>query len=126
MAFKTATHVLIWAPEQAHASVKHINSINGCGSPNTAGLAVDGLSNVSLVASDQTDGTNAKDSVSGNRNRHDFIGTLSKEGSSGSLTIQCFAWFEGTDPSIINDNLDKLNKVSVDLSFYARSIYVAP
>lgn len=56
--------------------------------------------------------------------RPDYLGTLlEKDKSTGvtSATFYCVAWYEGSDPAIINANVDELEQVRSSLTFYARA-----
>lgn len=46
------------------------------------------------------------------------IATITKSGTSGTADVMCYAWFEGTDPNVVNDTIMKY--VNASMTFYAR------
>jgi len=51
--------------------------------------------------------------------RPDFLGTIEQEGeeTNSDIVINCIAWYEGTDPNVVNNK--SLGEVSSTLAFYA-------
>lgn len=67
----------------------------------------------------------AVDGTNGNTSRGDYLGTISKpaEGTTGTFDVNCYAWFEGTDPGIVNNS--EFHKMASALKFYTRRPYSA-
>lgn len=59
---------------------------------------------------------------SGNTNKAERIATITKpaanSGNEATTSVTCIAWFEGTDPNVVNDTAMKA--VSASMTFYAR------
>ena len=66
---------------------------------------------VSAMATDATDNSNT--------NRPDYIGTFTPEDDKKTITVNCIAWFEGTDSTNVN-NEAALSAVSASYGFYVR------
>lgn len=109
----TGAQSIVFADQQELAKCSYITAISGTTGTYTAvtdsaGNLVD-TSNTLGLAADGAD----------HSSRGDFIGTINKgEGTTGTLTLNCVAWFEGTDENIINDAVFK--KMSATLKFYTR------
>ena len=115
------TRNLIWAPLQDQPSDIHyvtdINAIGSYANNATEHLIYSGLENNKLVASGSAS-VNPGENVGMN-----YICTLAPDdGNAGNgienvVDINCVAWFEGTDPNVINRA--EMNNIAASLSFFA-------
>ena len=109
----TSAKAIVFADLEALAKCSYITATSGTTGTYTAVTASGG----NLVDSTNTLAL-AEDGVA-HSSRGDFIGTITKgSGTTGSLTLNCVAWFEGTDENIINDA--EFKKMSATLKFYTR------
>ena len=62
--------------------------------------------------------TRAEDGDANQTSRADYLGqiTHTTDAESNSVDIWCVAWYEGTDPKVVNDN--EMDQVSARLGFY--------
>lgn len=70
-------------------------------------------SGVSALATDVTEANGD------NMKRPDYIGTFTPEAGKNTITVNCIAWFEGTDTTNVN-NEAALSAVSANYGFYVR------
>jgi hypothetical protein len=60
----------------------------------------------------------ATDSTPSQTSRLDYLGTIAlNEGQTETLTVTCVAWYEGTDPNVVNEST--MRKVRTSMHFYA-------
>ncbi len=59
----------------------------------------------------------AIDKENNQTSRADYLGTISHSDETDSITVWCVAWFEGTDPNVVNEN--ELDQVTSQIKFYA-------
>ena len=109
---EAASRSVVWAENQANANCHYVTATN-----NQAGAYTD--ANSSSAAGDLLDSTGlaiVAETGSGSAARADYLGQFTT--SSTSITIKCVAWFEGTDPNVINGS--EMDSVAAALSFYTR------
>ena len=111
----TAQRTVIWADKQAETNCKHIASASSA----TAGTTYT-EPNTTVIASDARDSALVNDNGA-ITNVKGYIGQIptASAGQTGQLAVTCYAWFEGTDPNVVNDA--KLNICSATMKFYART-----
>ena len=110
---------VVWAKNQSAANCKFIDadttissgvySNNGVYSNADADDAMGDLLSSSNLAALGENG-------SGSTARADFLGQFTS--TSTTITIKCVAWYEGTDPNVVNGA--EMDKVSCVLNFYTR------
>ena len=69
------------------------------------------------AASIKTSYSKAIDGESGQNGREDYLGQITHSGASDHIDIYCVAWYEGTDPNVVNNKT--LDSVTSTLKFYA-------
>ena len=132
---------IVWAPQRGSADKYYVDG--GAGDTDVTysyvtGNALDALGtyNVtkdaaaqSLLCSQTTNNklsTYAGDNPNADTdhtNRFDYLGTITNTSGSGLLTIKVVAWFEGTDPEVINKST--MDQVSTTMKFYVRTAHAA-
>ena len=116
----TTSKAIVFADLQELAKCSYITGTSGTTGSYTAVTASAASGN--LVDKDNAVGL-ANDGES-HTGRGDFIGTITKGSgtgattTTGTLTLNCVAWFEGTDENVINDA--EFKKMSSTLKFYTR------
>ena len=114
IAFICGDRTVVWAKSQTSANCHYVTATNA---------AAGTYSNVdsSSAAGDLLDSTGVTivaENGSGSVARADYLGQFTS--SSTSLTVKCIAWFEGTDPNIVNGA--EMDSVAAVLDFYARPL----
>lgn len=124
---EAASRKVVWAKNQAAANCKFIDAdttVAYSGDPATPTYTNNGTySNVnsSTAAGDLLDSTGLAplgESDAGVATRTDYLGQFTA--AANTITIKCVAWFEGTDPNVINEA--EMDTVAAALSFYTRPI----
>lgn len=105
-----STAKTIWAPEQTSTNVKRISSVTTA----LAGVAQD--SGVKVLASDTTPGV-LSTADTGANTANNYLGTFVGSGTPVTrLVFTCTAWFEGTDPNVINEA--EMDTVTAHMHFF--------
>jgi len=117
IAFKSSssTRSVIWAPQQEKANIRYVGGTADVSkytdSPSVSLLASDSAAG-EYLGNNQTSGAIA--TASANKN---YLCQLTNETS--SATVNCVAWFEGSDPNVVN--AARLDTVAATLKFFAAS-----
>ena len=110
IAFMTNNKLVVASGDKAEpepsTSLKHVTSTTQTGNFDTG---------IFYKIGDKTVGV-AKDYADDMISRDTYLGDVGV----GGLDVTVVAWFEGEDPSIVNDNVNKLSSVATSLQFYAR------
>ena len=102
---------VVWAQQQIGDNVKHIHATN------TAETGVAQDSGVKVLASDTAPANTVLETAeSGGTSVNNYIGQFTS--SVTSITVKCVAWFEGTDPNVINEA--EMDTVSAHMRFFVR------
>ena len=123
---------VVWAKNQAAAQCKFIDSDttveyvdhdSNPATPKQAQYTNNGAYtgvNSSSAAGDLLDSTGLAplaESDAGVATRADYLGQFTT--TSNEITIKCVAWFEGTDPNVVNES--EMDTVAAALNFYTRA-----
>lgn len=109
-----ASRKVVWAENQASASCKYVTATD---SANGSYSNVDSTSAAGDLI-DSTSMTAIGENSSGTVTRADYLGQFTP--SSNTVIIKCVAWFEGTDPNIVNGA--RMDQVSAAMTFYTRPL----
>lgn len=121
-----ASRKVVWAKNQAAAQCKFIDSdttVAYSGTPATATYTNNGVytnANSGSAAGDLLDSTGLAplaESAIGVATRTDYLGQFTA--ATNTITVKCVAWFEGTDPNVINES--EMDTVAAALNFYTRA-----
>ena len=116
---------VVWAKNQTASNCKYITSGTSvtytAGVPTYTGAGAYSNANSDSVAGDLLDSTGLAplgESASGTVTRADYLGQFTA--AANTVTIKCVAWFEGTDPNVINEA--EMDTVAAALNFYTRPL----
>ncbi len=121
-------HTCVFAGLQTAANLKGVHSTTSSANYGTTGLTSSSysyfasdkfaLGNVAAAsATAKASYAKAIDGEASQSSRADYLGQITYSGDSDTMVMYCVAWFEGTDPNVIDEN--ELDKVSSSLAFYA-------
>ena len=106
LALIAPTKTVIWAPGRASADASDVKYVNSTTTTTTyAANTVIYSDNAEAVKADGAANTTI-----------DYLGQITS--SSNTIDVKCVAWFEGTDPDVINEST--MDKVKATLPFYVR------
>ena len=110
----SSSRAVVWAKHQSSANCHYVTAAN-----NQAGA----YSNVNSTSAagdliDSTNMTAISENSTGTVARADYLGQFTT--AANTLTIKCVAWFEGTDPNVINGS--EMDSVAAALTFYTRPL----
>lgn len=129
VALESASNGFVWSNDNAKADTEKYNTgsaskvfyVNGTASTATAEFAA----NKVIHELDNTfgDAKDCKDADSDSQANYagELLGVISKgagEATTGTLDVNVTAWFEGTDPNVVNET--ELAKMAAQMSFFVR------
>ena len=113
----SSSRAVVWAKNQTSANCHYVTASNdqtgaysNVNSTSAAGNLIDS-SNMTAIPENST----------GTISRTDYLGQFTT--SVNTLTIKCVAWFEGTDPNVVNGA--EMDSVAAALTFYTRPLAAA-
>ena len=114
IAFICGSRKVVWAENQEQANCHYVTatdtqtgSYSNVNSASAQGDLIDSGA-MTAIAEDAT----------GTTTRSDYLGQFTT--SSANLVVKCVAWFEGTDPNIINGA--RMDQVTAAMTFYTRPL----
>ena len=117
IAFICGSRAVVWAKNQAQANCSYITAANNgqSGSGTYANVNSDSAAGTLL---DSTGLTALGENATGSTARADYLGQFTSAANGDSLTVKCIAWYEGTDPNVVNGAA--MDSVTCVLNFYTR------
>lgn len=108
----TSSRAVVWAKNQTSANCHYVVASND---------QTGAYSNVNSTSAagnliDSTGIATIDENATGTTTRTDYLGQFTS--GSNTLTIKCVAWYEGTDPNVINGS--EMDTVAAALTFYTR------
>ena len=108
----SSSRAVVWAKNQSSANCHYVVASND---------QTGAYSNVNSTSAagnliDSTGIATIDENSTGTQTRTDFLGQFTS--SANTLTIKCVAWYEGTDPNVINGS--EMDTVAAALTFYTR------
>ena len=112
-----STAKIVWAPEQTASNCKTLNytTLDDTANPAKTDAGVD-YSGVTVLASDTTAGITEAAETCGTA-ANNYIGQFTT--TNKQIALKCTAWFEGTDPNVINGA--RMDEVVAYMGFFVRT-----
>lgn len=125
IAFICGSRKVVWAGEQASGNCKYITSGTTIsypgGVPTYSGAGTYSNVNSDSATGDLLDSTGVAivaENSNGSAARADYLGQFTTGTGNNVLTVKCVAWYEGTDPNVVNGS--EMDRVAASLGFYTR------
>lgn len=115
----SASRAVVWAKNQSAANCKFIDADTTIDAGVYSNNGVYSNANSSSAAGDLLDSTGlavVSENGNGSTARADYLGQFTS--AANTVTIKCVAWYEGTDPNVVNGA--EMDKVSAAMTFYTR------
>ena len=109
-----ASRKVVWAENQASSNCHYVTATD---TATGSYFNVDSTSQAGDLI-DSTSMTAIAENGSGTTTRADYLGQFTT--TTNTITIKCVAWFEGTDPNIVNGA--RMDQVSAAMTFYTRPL----
>lgn len=123
----TSTKAIVFAKQESLGKCNYVASTSALADATNANGSYTAYTEVSasggnLVSNAQATSPLAKatDETTSQTSRGDYLGqfTAASAGATSSITVNCFAWFEGTDENVVNNKV--MNTMTANLKFYTR------